>query len=177
MQLRKILVPLDGSPLAEAAIPTAAGMAAAAGAELILLRAAQVQRFTGLDLGEAEIRVVAEAEAYLATVQARLAAAGLGRVITAVWYGPAAASIVEAAHLYPADLIVMSTHGRSGLGRLILGSVAGSVLRGTRTPILMVRDGQAPVASPSSGVEARPWLAATPDGSPGPTAGVGRPRA
>jgi nucleotide-binding universal stress UspA family protein len=173
MQVRKILVPLDGSPLGEAAIPTAAGMAAPAGAEIILLRAVQAQRFPGLDLGEAEIRVVAEAEAYLATLTAQLAAAGLRGVVTAVWYGPAASSIVEAAQLYPADLIVMSTHGRSGLGRLILGSVAESVLRGTRTPILMVRDGQAPVASPSGGVEARPWLAATPEASPGPTASVG----
>jgi nucleotide-binding universal stress UspA family protein len=167
MRLRKILVPLDGSPLAEAAIPTAAGMAAAAGAELILLRAAQAQRFPGLDLGEAEIRVVADAEAYLTGLQVQLAAAGFTGVVTAVWYGPAASSIVEAAQLYPADLIVMSTHGRSGLGRLILGSVAESVLRGTRTPILMVRDGQAPVASPSSAVEARPWRAATPEAACG----------
>ena len=48
-------------------------------------------------------------------------------------------AIVEAAQLRGADLIVMSTHGRSGLGRLILGSVAEAVLRSTTTPILLVR--------------------------------------
>jgi len=57
----------------------------------------------------------------------------------------AAAAIVEAAQVQKADLIVMSTHGRSGLGRLILGSVAESVLRGTRTPILVIRADSAPV--------------------------------
>jgi Universal stress protein family len=42
-------------------------------------------------------------------------------------------------------MIVMSTHGRSGLGRLVLGSVAESVLRGTHTPVLLVRDGGVPM--------------------------------
>ena len=59
--------------------------------------------------------------------------------------GPPAAAIVEAAETQKADLIVMSTHGRSGLGRLILGSVAESVLRGTRKRILIVRADSAPV--------------------------------
>jgi nucleotide-binding universal stress UspA family protein len=65
-----------------------------------------------------------------------------------VWYGPAAAAIVEAAATLKADLIVMSTHGRSGLGRLILGSVTESVLRGTTVPILIVRPESAPVNVP-----------------------------
>lgn len=68
---------------------------------------------------------------------------------TTAWYGPAAYAIVEAARLHGADLIVMTTHGRSGLKRLILGSVAESVLRGTTTPILLLRAPEAPVESPS----------------------------
>jgi nucleotide-binding universal stress UspA family protein len=76
---------------------------------------------------------------------ARLAAEGFARVDTSVWYGPAAPAVIEAAQLRTADLIVMSTHGRSGLGRLILGSVAESVVRGTTTPILLLRDHKAPV--------------------------------
>src|SRR3970282_457430 len=50
-------------------------------------------------------------------------------------YGAPAGAIVEAARVQKADLITMSTHGRSGLGRLILGSVAEAVLRGTTTPL------------------------------------------
>jgi universal stress protein A len=60
----------------------------------------------------------------------------------------AAAAIVGAAAVQKADLIVMSTHGRSGIGRLILGSVAESVLRGTTTPILLLRAAGAPVVCP-----------------------------
>jgi nucleotide-binding universal stress UspA family protein len=56
-----------------------------------------------------------------------------------VWYGPPVEAIADAAQLRKTDLIVMSTHGRSGLGRLVLGSVAESVLRATSTPILLLR--------------------------------------
>src|SRR5206468_809551 len=59
---------------------------------------------------------------------------GMQAYETHVWYGPAAAMIVEAATAQKADLIVMSTHGRSGLRRLIIGSVTESVLRGTTIP-------------------------------------------
>jgi hypothetical protein len=47
-----------------------------------------------------------------------------------------------------ADMIVMTTHGRSGLSRLVFGSVAEAVLRGTRTPILLIRDAAAPLQLP-----------------------------
>ena len=69
-------------------------------------------------------------------------------VETAVWYGTAASSIVEAAEAQRADLIVMTSHGRSGIGRLILGSVAESVLRGTSVPILLLRATSATVLPP-----------------------------
>ncbi len=102
------------------------------------------------------MEVVREAEDYLAAVAARLKEQGIDRVETSVWYGPAASAIVEAARLRKADLIVMSTHGRSGLGRLILGSVAESVLRGTATPILLLRAPGAPVEAPGETGQARP---------------------
>ena len=85
------------------------------------------------------MEIVREAEEYLAAVATRLKEHGTNRVETSVWYAPAASAIVEAARLKNTDLIVMSTHGRSGLGRLILGSVAESVLRGTTIPILLLR--------------------------------------
>lgn len=157
MKLEKVLVPLDGSALAEAALPKAMELAQSSGAKLLLIRAAEAHRLPGVDPTEAQIKVVSEAEDYLAQVGDRLAAQGVKDVETAVWYGPAPYAIVEAAHLNKVDLIAMTTHGRSGLGRLILGSVAESVLRGTTTPILLIRVAEAPVEAPVGKGEARPW--------------------
>jgi len=144
MKLTRILVPLDGSALAEAALPDAASLAGAE-SELILVRAAEARTIPGGDPVEAQVKVVRVAEEYLAGVAARLESRGSPSVKTTVWYGPAASAIVDAARLLRADLIVMSTHGRSGLGRLVLGSVAESVLRGTTTPILLLHSDGAPV--------------------------------
>ena len=157
MKLQKILVPLDGSALAEAALPQALEIAESSGANLLLIRAAEAHTLPGVDPTEAQIKVVQEAEGYLAQVRDRLAAQGRKEVETSVWYGPAAYAIVEAARLNKVDLIAMTTHGRSGLGRLILGSVAESVLRGTTTPILLIRVAEAPVQAPAGTGEARPW--------------------
>jgi nucleotide-binding universal stress UspA family protein len=149
MKLGTILVPVDGSALAEAALPRALELAKVSGARVLLLRAAQAPTVPGVDPTEAQARVVREAEAYLAQLQARLTREGGVKVETSVWYGPAAHAIVEAAQLHRADEIVMTTHGRSGLGRLLLGSVAESVLRGTTTPILLLRAEGAPPEPPS----------------------------
>lgn len=154
MKLATILVPLDGSPLAEAALPEAVEMAESSGAELLLLRAAQVHSLPGVDPTDAQVKVVQEAEEYLAGVADRLADLGFKSVDCSVWYGPAPYAIVAAARLYKVDLIVMTTHGRSGLGRMILGSVAESVLRGTTTPILLLRAPEAPVQVPAGKGEA-----------------------
>jgi DNA polymerase (family 10) len=107
--------------------------------------AAEAHTLPTSDAAEAQVKVVREAEDYLAGVKARLKNAGITRVETAVWYGPPADAIVEAARFRNADLIVMSSHGRSGLGRLVLGSVAESVLRATKTAILLIRDDGAPL--------------------------------
>jgi len=148
VKLDKILVPLDGSMLAEAALPTACEFAARDGARISLLRAADAMTLLGADTVEAQVTAVREAEEYLAGVMKRLEDKGVRRVETHVWYGQAAAAIVEAAAVQKADLIVMCTHGRSGVGRLVLGSVAESVLRGTTTPILVVRADRAPLEVP-----------------------------
>jgi nucleotide-binding universal stress UspA family protein len=147
MKFDSILVPLDGSALAEAALPTAIELLADRPTATLLLLSAAEAPILG-DPNETQVRVVVEAEEYLASVAARLTGFGVKGVKTSVWYGPAAAAIVEAARVHKADLIVMTTHGRTGLGRLILGSVAEAVLRGTHTPILMVRDGAALVDLP-----------------------------
>jgi nucleotide-binding universal stress UspA family protein len=155
MNFKKILVPLDGSALAEGALGRAVEFVGE-GVTLMLLRAAEAHTLPGVDPSDAQVEVVREAEDYLAAVAARLAESGVARVETSVWYGPAALAIVEAARLRKADLIVMNTHGRSGLGRLILGSVAESVLRGTTTPILLLRTEEAPVEAPPQNCDPRP---------------------
>jgi nucleotide-binding universal stress UspA family protein len=155
MKIDKILVPLDGSTLAEMAIPKAVDLArGSAGASVLFLRAAEAPRLT-TDQIEAQVNVVREAEQYLETVAARVKADGFDQFTTSVWYGPPAPVIVEAAQVTKADLIVMSTHGRSGLGRLLIGSVAESVLRGTHTPILLLRPDGAPVEKPGGQAEAK----------------------
>ena len=153
MKLDKVLVPLDGSILAEVGMWKAAELAN--GGTVSLLRAAEAQTLPGADPVDAQVSAVREAEEYLAGAVRRLKDRGVTNVETHVWYGPPAAAIVEAAQVQKVDLIIMSTHGRSGIGRLILGSVAESVLRGTRTPILVVRADSAPVEPPKGAMPAK----------------------
>ena len=97
MKLGKILVPLDGSALAETALPKAIELAQDSGAKVELLRAVEAHTLPGVDPTEAPIKVVKEGEEYLAEAPARLKANGVKDVETSVWYGPAAYAIVEAA--------------------------------------------------------------------------------
>jgi nucleotide-binding universal stress UspA family protein len=146
MTPRKIMVPLDGSRLAEVALPEAFEFGRR-GAAVLLLRAAEGTRLPAADPTESQVAAVREAEGYLASVAVRARKAGVEKVDTSVWYGPPAESIIDAARVSGVDLIVMSSHGRSGLGRLVLGSVAETVLRGTTTPILLLRDRNAPLST------------------------------
>jgi nucleotide-binding universal stress UspA family protein len=149
MAIERIVVPLDGSDLAEAALETALElMSEQPSALLVLVRAAEAPASAAADRMEERARLVREAETYLDGVAAGLRESRISRVKTCVWYGPAAPTIVEAAESERANLIVMTSHGRGGLGRMIFGSVVESVLRGTRTPILVVRDIGAPISPP-----------------------------
>jgi nucleotide-binding universal stress UspA family protein len=146
MAIETILVPLDGSDLAEAALETAISiMTEKPATTLLLLRAAEAVASPAFDAMVDKAYAVRQAQSYLNGVAAGLRECGIDRVRTAVWYGPAAPTIVEAAEVEKVDLIIMTNHGRGGAGRLIFGSVADSVLHGTRTRILMVRDVASPV--------------------------------
>lgn len=150
MKTNKVMVPLDGSELAESALADAFDLAPRDGGVVILMRAAEAHVFPGADPTLAQVDAVAEAENYMADLTAKLARRGIRNIETRVWYGPPAASIIEAASVYKPDLIVMSTHGRSGVGRLIFGSVAESILRGTTIPIFLRRPSEAPVDLPAA---------------------------
>ncbi len=146
---KHLLVPLDGSKLAEEALPHAEAIARRFGARITLFQvAASVPIPTSVDPisgtgSEAMVALEAletaerDAERYLREVASRSNLQGL-EVTPEVTRGKASKEIVLRAHRRDVDLIVMSTHGRSGLGRLVFGSVADAVLRESGTPILLI---------------------------------------
>ena len=134
---QSILVPLDGSALAETALPFAAALARGSGAQLTLTRAALAHTPPGGDAISDQVAANNEAEAYLAAVAERIRPSA-PELQTATTYGPAAEMILAERRVRDADLIVMATHGRGGLGRLLYGSVADQVLRASPVPVLLV---------------------------------------
>lgn len=135
--MKTILLPLDGSPLAEQALPYAASLAQRSGARILLVRATQAHTLLDVDAAEAQLGVLSRAEHDLEVVAARLRAEHL-EVGVHVYYDSPASSILDAARRHRAELIVMSTHGRSGLGRMVYGSVADDILRHAEIPVLLI---------------------------------------
>jgi len=153
---RTILVPLDGSDLAASALPAAVEMARRFDSRLRLVTVIETG-LASLALGAnvaagaltdpAAITTqmdahVEAAKAYLSATAEQLAGQGLSAEIE-VRGGPAGDGVVQAAREANADLIVMSSHGRGGLGRLIFGSVAEHVARNATMPLLVVRGKEA----------------------------------
>ena len=145
MLCRRILVPLDGSEMAEQVLSPVTSVAQAVGAEVFLFQVAvdQPASMFGSDWfflpaeGEFE-EEEREAQAYLQRVADSLREGGI-KVFTGTQIGPVAESIVEYAEANEIDLMAMCTHGRTGLARWALGSVADRVLRAGGVPILLVR--------------------------------------
>jgi nucleotide-binding universal stress UspA family protein len=121
-----ILVPLDGTPLAELALPAAARLARAMGGRCVLIRAA---------VGEQR----EPAEGYLRAIQANLRHQGVWATTVAA-VGDPVTEILAEGRRRGADLIVMATHARSGVDRWLAGSVAEGLLQRTPVPLLLVRD-------------------------------------
>jgi len=143
---KHILVPVDGSNTAQMAVSKAIGLAKAFDSSVTVIYVIDPYPFTGVGTdfayGQAEYlsAATAEANASVHAAKATLQEAGVAvdsSVIEAhaVWRG-----IVEAGASLAADLIVMGSHGRSGLEKLVLGSVAQAVLSHTKLPVLVVRD-------------------------------------
>ncbi len=161
---RTMLVPLDGSELAETILPHVEALAKQRGAELVdvvLLRVCESGAALGyyppsarFETPTGAVHVMPQeyargeaakykilAEQYLAGIEQRLKDAGL-RVRAEVRAGEPAEEIVDYANTNPFNLIVMSTHARSGLSRWAYGSVATKVLQGVSSPVFLVRTRQ-----------------------------------
>jgi nucleotide-binding universal stress UspA family protein len=131
---KRILVPLDGSETGEAILPFATKIAGPLDAELILLHVIAETN------SELVLVARAQAEKYLDTLTASLADEGIRvRPELRDGSGSAADAILAAAGALDAGLIAMATRGRTGLNRLLFGSVAEAVLREAPVPVLLVR--------------------------------------
>ncbi|MBI2166452.1 MAG: universal stress protein [Chloroflexi bacterium] len=161
----RVVVPLDGSPLAEEVLPYAEALAQRCNAELYLVEVVPLPtQVAGMglggagDLGGASPIVidalasaldteVSQSKAYLERVSQQLKAKGLS-VRWEVLRGSAASQIIKFAQEKGGDLIAISSHGRSGLSRMFFGSVADKVLRQSGLPVLVISpkgDGKGPV--------------------------------
>jgi CBS domain-containing protein/nucleotide-binding universal stress UspA family protein len=148
---RRAVVPLDGSPAAEGILPFILDIAGPLDMEVQLLRVVQpippvaIEGSPQVIVDDEEARW-REAEEYLVPIGLELGAQGV-RVHSSVRRGVPAAEIVAAARELGADLIAMTTHGRSGLGRLVFGSVAQAVLHQAEVPVLLMRATRAEVGA------------------------------
>jgi nucleotide-binding universal stress UspA family protein len=142
--IRKILVPLDGSELSLSVLPTIEEVALGLHASVVLVSAINptVGNFPGMEMWSADERVLEEgkeaATAFMQQAAERLKGKGLD-VSMKVMVGPAVVEIIVAAEQEGADMIAMSTHGHSGIGRWVMGSVADAVVRRTHLPCLLLR--------------------------------------
>ena len=143
MKIRRILVPIDFSDHSREALKVAYDLASQTGARTMLLHALEPIYFAGAPRGQAydgpitmeQFRDAEDAMARLVESESGRKTPVSGKVVS----GSAADEILKTAESSDADLIVMSTHGRSGLSRAILGSVAEKVLRGASCPVLTTR--------------------------------------
>ncbi len=139
----KILVPLDGSKVAEGALPHAKALAYAVGAELILLNvgANPAMDFAFSDPGIAQDAMIEQEERgqkYITEIENELKSAGF-KTSTQLRVGSVADVILGVADELQVDVIAMSTHGRTGPARWLLGSIAERVVHNSKVPVLLIR--------------------------------------
>lgn len=143
--LRRILVPLDGSELAEAALPVAARLARSAGGSILLARVIRAPAEYEANLASTDAWIPParpeerdEATAYLTRLSSWEVLAGIPTEIH-IRPGPVAPLLLRLIHDEQVDTVVMTSHGRGGLSRLLMGSVAMAVARESTAPVLVAR--------------------------------------
>jgi nucleotide-binding universal stress UspA family protein len=148
--LTKLLLTLDGSKVSEASIPYAVELASRLGTKVVLLRVLGMSYGAFSSAGEAFVGYYSEDQMeadkalgkdYLETIAGKLKQKGV-TVETQVRFGDAAEEIISLASEIHADLVVMSTHGRSGIGRWVFGSITEKVLYEGYTPLLLISAGK-----------------------------------
>ncbi|OIQ65536.1 putative universal stress protein [mine drainage metagenome] len=143
---KHILVPVDGSDTSQFAVSKAADLARAFDSTVTVIYVIDPYPFAGVGTdfayGQAEYLSAATAEANASVHRAKesFVAAGVSVNTSVVEAHTAWRGIVQAGESLQIDLIVMGSHGRSGLEKLVLGSVAQAVLSHTKLPVLVVRD-------------------------------------
>ena len=144
--LKSVIVPLDGSELAENVLPAVVELAKALKLEVLLLRAyPRFNAYTGVgDYNAANYEVIRaafrnEAQSYLENKVRELKRKGIEKISFAMPEGSGADEIVALGRRTPDNLIAMCTHGRSGIKRWVLGSVTEKVVRLSGEPVLIVR--------------------------------------
>jgi nucleotide-binding universal stress UspA family protein len=143
-RIGKILVPIDFSACAKKSLDYAIPFATQHEAELILLYVAPMPSYAGGEYGIIDTTALSEeicasSEKRLAEYASSEIPAGV-KVETMARAGSATAEIIEVAERLPADMIVLSTHGYTGLKHVLLGSVAEHVVRHAPCPVLVVRE-------------------------------------
>lgn len=142
--LKTVVVPLDGSPLAEKVLPYIEDLAKKMKLEVVLIRAyalppALSAEEYGIYMDELLLQVEAEARDYLAEKVKELKGAGVEKISSVVKLGYGAEQIITLARETPDNFIAMCTHGRSGIKRWVLGSVTERVVRHSGDPVLIIR--------------------------------------
>jgi nucleotide-binding universal stress UspA family protein len=137
----RIVVPLDGSQLAESILVRIRPLLRREGSEIVLVRAVELPPAGEADAGRIAALLAEDAQHYVKAMEKRLGDIGL-RARSVIRVGGAAGVILDAAAEVKATMIAMTTHGRSGLARWFLGSVAEKVLRASDVPVLLLRSFQ-----------------------------------
>jgi len=141
----KILIPLDGSELSECVLPHVKNLIKEGAArEVIILNVVGVdipwdEMDKGIDFSAIRQQLLSTSENYVESLAARLSAEGIKVTAESIEYSRPAASIVEYAKKNNVDLIVMATHGYSGIQKFLMGSVAFKVLHESHIPVLLIR--------------------------------------
>ena len=145
--LRSIIVALDGSELAESVLPLAAGLANKLDLAVILFRGCNAPYsvygygygYYAIDVDKVTAEMRSDAHDYLEKKAAELKNLGVAKISCLTKEGMSADEIIKAAHETPDGLIVMCSHGRSGVKRWVLGSVTETVVRHADIPVLVLR--------------------------------------
>jgi nucleotide-binding universal stress UspA family protein len=144
--LKSLIVPLDGSDLAERVLATAVELAKQRNLEIVLIRAYNIPTtaYAGVEgyalpMDDLLKGMREEACEYLENKATDVKKLGIGRVSFTAKEGLAADEIISFAKTLPGGLIAMSTHGRSGVRRWVLGSVTETVVRHSENPVLVIR--------------------------------------